>query len=160
MDNITIFAAEYLIALPVIVLLYLLFAARKDEKVIRKAVFVLILSGILAYVLAKIGNHLIDSPRPFVVGHFEPLIGHSTDNGFPSEHTLLAASLAWSIRVLSKRFSYAMLVVALLVGLARMAAGVHHSWDILGSFVFATIAYYVTVWVYDWWRARHKPVTE
>lgn len=160
MDNLIIITAKYFIVIPVLVLLYLLFTARNDKKLLTKAVFVVIAGGIISYVLAKAGSHLIDSPRPFAVGHFKPLIDHAADNGFPSDHTLLAASLAWSIRVLSKRYSYAMLVVALLIGLSRMAAGVHHSWDILGSFVFATIAYFVTVWVYDWWIARHKPVTD
>ena len=48
----------------------------------------------LTYVLGVIARSLYFNPRPFMVSGVEPLISHAADNGFPSDHTLLLASIA------------------------------------------------------------------
>lgn len=71
------------------------------------------------------------------------MIISSMDNGFPSDHTLLASFIGFAMLTISRRRSIVLLLVALAIGLARMAAGVHHSWDILGSFIITGISYTV-----------------
>src|SRR4051812_3283544 len=54
---------------------------------------------LLALGLIMIAAHLHDDPRPFVVNpRLHPLISHSADNGFPSDHSAgggLIAALIW-----------------------------------------------------------------
>lgn len=92
-----------------------------------------LLAGVLALVLAKLASHLYYDPRPFVRLHRIPLIPHSADNGFPSDHMLLAsvlASLAW---MMNQKLSIILWVGALLIGAARVIALVHSPIDILAS---------------------------
>jgi undecaprenyl-diphosphatase len=90
--------------------------------------------------LAKIGSHLYYDPRPFVSDHVTPYFGHSTDNGFPSDHTLLAAFLAFFTLGYSRRIGWILAGLTILIGGARVIAGVHHTVDVVGSCVIAGIA--------------------
>ena len=133
-----VFAARYLYVAPVIVLgLYLLMRRWPEQK--RMAVFG-VPAALLAYLLGLLGNQLYIDPRPFVVGHFTPLIAHAPDNGFPSDHTLLVSAIAavgtfWSIRL-----GLVLWVIALIVAVARVYVGLHHPIDVLGSIAMALVA--------------------
>ena len=107
----------------------------------REFAIIFVLGGVVSLLLAKLGSHLYTDPRPFVQGHFTPLIGHTNDNGFPSDHTLLASFVGWLVLAYDRRWGWALLLVAALIGAARMAAGVHHLSDIIGSFVFAGLGW-------------------
>jgi membrane-associated phospholipid phosphatase len=73
-----------------------------------------------------------------------PLFAHSGDpNGFPSDHTLLASFLAFGVYRYSKKAGYALMVVAVLIGWARVAAHVHHAVDIIGSIAVTALAYLI-----------------
>jgi membrane-associated phospholipid phosphatase len=139
MDTITIIIASYFIAIPLSVILYQFFVINRQQRL--RLAAVLVAGGIISLLLAKIGHVLIQDPRPFLQGHFNALIVSSRDNGFPSDHVLLAAFIAFVMLGRSRVLGSILLVVALAVGLARMAAGVHHSWDVLGSFVIAGAGY-------------------
>ncbi|MEO6513645.1 MAG: phosphatase PAP2 family protein [Candidatus Saccharimonadales bacterium] len=139
MNTIAVIIASYFIAIPLSVVLYELFTMNKNERL--KLAALLVVGGIISLILAKVGSMLISDPRPFIAGHFDPLIVSSTDNGFPSDHTLLAAFIGFVMLSRSRRTGILLLVVALAIGLARMYAGVHHSWDVLGSFVITGISY-------------------
>jgi undecaprenyl-diphosphatase len=156
MDVIIVIIASYFIAIPLTVVIYQLFTI-SSKQLRYKLMTILVVTGVISIILAKLGSMIINDPRPFMAGNFNPKIISSTDNGFPSDHTLLAASIAWAMRVVSKKLSYVLLGVALLVGLARMAAGVHHSWDVLGSFVITLIAYSIAVQVAEFYK-KHRAV--
>lgn len=104
----------------------------------------LLLRGLLVLLLgtalAKGGGALYDEPRPFVVHHTRPLIPHAPDNGFPSDHTLLTAGCAFLIIPFSWPAGVAVMAVALVVGLSRIACGLHSPLDIGASIVFALLA--------------------
>jgi membrane-associated phospholipid phosphatase len=93
-------------------------------------------TGVTAEVFTQIGGALYNDPRPFV-GHFKPLIAHVADNGFPSDHALLAAFLVVCV-LLARAWLAVPPVVALavLVDWARAGAGIHHPIDVIGSDVF------------------------
>jgi undecaprenyl-diphosphatase len=137
MNELIIFGATYLIWLIVIVAgAYGLVQPRKKQKEL--LVFVSITLPII-YIAAKIGSLFYFDARPFVVENFVPLIAHAPDNGFPSDHTLLSAAVAMVIFFYNRKIGLVLLNVALLVGLSRMLAGVHHATDIFGSLGFAII---------------------
>lgn len=114
----------------------------------------LVAGGILALLLSTIGSHLFYDTRPFVIEHVAPIIAHAADNGFPSDHTLLTAFIGFTVLVRSRRVGALLLLIALLVGVARVAARIHHVTDIAGSFVIAALAVVIVQVVARWWRGR------
>jgi undecaprenyl-diphosphatase len=110
----------------------------------------------LAYGLAKGIAHVWYDTRPFVVGHFQPLIAHAADNGFPSDHMLLGAAIASVVFVYNRAWGIALFVLALIVGVARVLAGVHHYVDLAGSIAVAIVAVAVVEFaIRRWWPRAH-----
>jgi undecaprenyl-diphosphatase len=66
------------------------------------------------------------------------------DNGFPSDHTLLATAIAFAIFHFNKKLGLFLFLLAVLVGVARILAGVHHAADIAGSLIIAGLVYLIT----------------
>lgn len=143
--QIIIFFAEYAYVLIVgLALCHFLFA----DITVKKGVFVVgVLSGIIAFVLGRILSQFIISPRPFVVENIAPLFPHDTGNGFPSEHTLLAIVIAYTIFLFSRKLGCVLLGLALIIGIARVVSNVHHSIDILGSIVIGISAIYASCYI-------------
>ena len=56
----------------------------------------LVVGGLIALGLARLGGHFYYDTRPFVRDHVKPLFAHAPDNGFPSDHALLTSFLAFS----------------------------------------------------------------
>ncbi len=138
MNALIIFVAQYLIILVPIVLLQLLWTLPQKERV--RFVALSVFSLALAYIFAKIGSHLYDNPRPFMVGAFDPLVPHGIENGFPSMHTLFAATTAALIFTKQKVTGAALYFVAVLIGTARVIAGVHHGIDVVAGLTLAIAA--------------------
>ncbi len=137
--DLTIFAAQYLVYIEAMVTFAAVaFVLRRQPPLeILRWVLVVGLTGVVAEVFAQIGGALFVDPRPFAAGHYHPLVAHIADNGFPSDHGLLAAFLVACVIVV--RFWIALLLVALLGALidwARVGAGIHHPIDVIGSAVF------------------------
>ncbi len=97
----------------------------------------------LALLLAKVSTHVISDPRPYLVDHVAPLTPLSRDNGFPSDHTLLAAVLAASLWWIDRRLIVAFAVGAVLVMLGRLGVGAHHTLDVLGSVAITLMAAFI-----------------
>jgi len=152
MDSVIIFGASYLylIIIAAAVVTWLLSSQEIRIKLLKLAVVVLSLSFIIATGL----GYVIASPRPFVVGQFTPLIPASTDNGFPSDHTLIAATVAAVVFAYHRRMGAILFVLACGVGAARVLAQVHHPIDVIGSLVVSSI---VTFLVYRFVVDRLPP---
>jgi len=124
-----IFVAKYLLFVSIAsVGIYWLATSKRDKISLGLR---LIVGGVLALILARIGAHFFYDTRPFARDHIKPLIPHASDNGFPM--------LAYS-----RSFGFILLAMATLIGGARVAAHIHSPIDIVGSFVFAGIAAILT----------------
>lgn len=133
--------AKYLIAVPFVLLLLYIFLTRGKR---RKEALLLTVVGLpLTYAVGSALGHFFYNARPFVVGHFTPLVAHAADNGFPSDHMLLAAALAQAGLHINRRLGVVLWILAVLIGAARVLAGVHHTVDIVCS---ASVAI-VCVWL-------------
>lgn len=141
MNEIIIFGAKYLYLVIVVAAIVYFFSQPKESG--RKIILCSIIALPLIYIVAKIGSLLYYDPRPFVVGDFTPLIPHSADNGFPSDHTLFVSALAAIIFFFNRKFGVLLFALAFLVGVARVLAGVHHFIDIFGSIVIASVTTYI-----------------
>jgi undecaprenyl-diphosphatase len=95
---------------------------------------------VLAYAASKVLNGLVIDPRPYIVAHVQPLTAVGHDNGFPSDHTLLAAALTASLWWIERRAIMPFAVGTLLVMLGRLGVGAHHTLDVLGSVAIVVVA--------------------
>jgi undecaprenyl-diphosphatase len=146
MNFIIILLAKYAIGISVLGIILYFFLSKDLNK--KKFLITFIFTSALAFIFAKIFSHFIYDPRPFVVGHFKPLIAHAADNGFPSDHTLLAMAIAFSVFIHNKKWGIGLFVLGLLIGLSRVFAGVHHLTDIIGSIVIAGVAAFIIKYIY------------
>jgi undecaprenyl-diphosphatase len=141
MNLIIIFIARYLLFVSMaIAVFYFLKQPRQKKK--EMLIFAVILLP-LSYIFAKLVSRFYFDPRPFVEGNFTPLLPHAADNGFPSDHTLLGAAIAFAVFHFNKKLGLLLLGFAILVGVARILAGVHHAADIAGSIVIVGAIYLI-----------------
>lgn len=110
-----------------------------DAPLRRRTVVAAATAFVLAALLSQLLTPLVDRPRPFVGLGLVPLVAHPADSSFPSDHTLLGVSLAGPIAWRWPRRGGALVAWALLVGAARVAAGVHYPTDVLGSALLAAL---------------------
>ena len=106
-----------------------------------------VLAAGLVGVLVKVAGTAWTDPRPFVVDHTTPLIAHSVDNGFPSDHTALAAAIALVVLAWHRRTGVLLLLLAAVLGASRVLAGVHHVPDVAAGYAVGVLAGGVAVLV-------------
>ncbi len=138
MDLIISFVAEYLYGLVILFAIgYLIWKYR--ARWLELFIAAVCIGGI-AYLLAKLTTNWISDPRPFIETGKAPLIPSALDNGFPSDHTLLVAAVAAIVTLANWKIGLFIWTLALIIGLARVYAGVHHLLDIAGSFILVGLA--------------------
>ncbi len=140
-----IFLAEYLHWVIVATVLVFGFLSTPAQR--KRMVTLTVLAAPIALIIDRVLNKIIISPRPFVEGGFVPLVQHSADNGFPSEHTLLVLFIACTVWVFNRKLGIILLFAGLLVGVGRILAGIHSPLDILGSAMIALVAVSGSVWI-------------
>jgi undecaprenyl-diphosphatase len=141
MHSIIIFAAKYLVLLPIAANLYIFWKLNNKDR--KKMLILGVAGGILSFALAKLGSHLYSDPRPVFKDHAQAFFQTSDYNGFPSDHTLLAGWLAFLALAFWKKVGLFLLVIAAIVGWGRVAAHVHHLSDIVGSFLITATVFLV-----------------
>jgi undecaprenyl-diphosphatase len=110
----------------------------------------------LAYVI----GHAVNRPRPFVVMPVRQLLPHDPEPSLPSEHVTFLAAVAGVTLLEDSPLGVGVLVLAVVVGAARVFVGVHYPADIAAGLVlgvgvgFAVRA--VTVRLLN--RTRRTPV--
>ena len=80
---------------------------------------------------------------------------HPADNGFPSDHTALATAISVVVWQYRRRVAWAMVVLSVLIGAARVAAHVHHTQDIVAALIIGLCGGRRRTCA--WWTAARKP---
>jgi undecaprenyl-diphosphatase len=140
--NITLFAAQHLVVVDAILAAVVagsLLYRRHHGAVVCWTVTVVTMLGI-SLALFRLFDALIFDPRPFAVSHFQPLLPHTANNGFPSGYALLAAAIVAAIFFANKRWTVPFVILAFLIGWARVGVGIHHAVDVAGSWGIVTLA--------------------
>jgi undecaprenyl-diphosphatase len=139
--SLTIFVATYLVfiegALAALLLAFILYP-RPRSIWVRWAIATGV-ALVVAFLLAQVGAALYNDPRPFVTDHFHPLIDHAPDNGFPSDHALLAAAIVVAVALARFEASVIFVPFTALVDWARVGSGIHHVQDVVGSSLIVMI---------------------
>ncbi len=125
------------------------FSSKKESfKKWSEVFFVFFASG-LAWVVAHLLKNLFQTPRPFIALANTQSVFLETGYAFPSGHATFFTALAVSIFLIHKKVGYLFLFFALLIGLARIVAGVHFPVDILGGFILGVLIAYLARGVFN-----------
>lgn len=90
--------------------------------------------------LSEILKEFFSRERPFVkFEEINPLFLITATDSFPSGHSMVMASLATLMYFENKKFGVVFFILAALIGLARVFAGVHFLDDILFGYVFGVV---------------------
>lgn len=91
-------------------------------------------AALVAMAANQIISHLWERPRPYVTHHAVQLLSApSADPSFPSDHAAAAFAIAFAILASWRRVGVAFLVVASLIGVARVALGMHYPSDVVAG---------------------------
>jgi len=140
-DGVFIFLSEYLIYILVGVFgLYILKIKSWKE---RMHMFSLGLLGVILSrgIFTPLIRFFFERQRPFVALNIDSLISHAETGSFPSGHIAFITPLVIALWYINKRAGTWGFVGAILVGVARIGAGVHWPTDILGGFLVGIISY-------------------
>lgn len=153
MDTLIVDVAQYLPFLVAVVAgIIWLFLPRRDKVGLAVQAIVAL---VIAVVLIQLAAGVHTDPRPFALNpSIRPLFAHPADNGFPSDHTTLAATVALLAMTYRKWLGAVLLAASVLVGVARVAAHVHHGQDIVAGVLIAVVAVGVTTGAWAWVRPR------
>jgi undecaprenyl-diphosphatase len=144
LDQAIIFFAVYFpFLVAALALLFLIFYHYKWKEII-----IVFFSGIVAYVCAYILKFLFHTLRPFLALPDVHALFFESGYAFPSGHATFFTALAFLIYFYNKKAGYTFMFFALIIGLARITAGVHFPVDILGGFILGgLVAYFVKTYI-------------
>lgn len=136
-SQLAIFAAEYLIVLMGLLVIILMFIGERRD---RPALLIVMFTGLVAWALSDVAKYLVDSPRPFeVLNTVQTIVDRNYNSAFPSGHSAFAMALAIAMLYVDRSWGLLMMLGALLVGLSRVAIGVHWPLDIVGGFLVGAL---------------------
>ena len=135
-----VFLAEYFIF--VLALIAVLLVLR--EKNWRRRAYFAALATISTILSRGIFTELIQfyyyRPRPFAAMDFSPLIDHAATGSFPSGH-MAFFSVVLTVWLINRRAGAWFFLSSILIGLARVAAGIHWPSDILGGALVGALGF-------------------
>lgn len=116
----------------------------KEFKKKWKEITLVFFSGISAWILAYVLKYLFHTGRPFDVFPKVVSLFPETSYAFPSGHATFFMALAAALFFSHKKAGYVFIAFAILIGVARIIAGVHFPIDILGGFILGfAIAFFL-----------------
>lgn len=105
-----------------------------DGKIKKEQVIHGLVAASLAWIIAQVIKATFPVVRPFMINGFEPLtFMPPVDSSFPSGHSSAAFALAFTIWLHDKKVGNFYLLLALLVGVARVFGNVHYPLDIFAG---------------------------
>jgi undecaprenyl-diphosphatase len=92
-------------------------------------------SAAVALLANQVASHLWERPRPFTAhaAATHLLAPASVDPSFPSDHAAAAFAIAFAVLAFSRPVGRALLAVAAVIALTRVALGVHYPSDVLAG---------------------------
>ncbi|MDQ5954218.1 MAG: hypothetical protein QG583_146 [Patescibacteria group bacterium] len=104
-----------------------------------KEIILVFFTALVARGITEVLKYSIQAERPFVKLQGVQSLFLETDPAFPSGHATFFMGLAVAIYLTHKKTGYIFIFFALLIGLARVIAGVHFPIDILVGFILGIL---------------------
>jgi undecaprenyl-diphosphatase len=155
MDTVIVFLGKYLTYLIFAIFAWYVLRAHRAghvKEVLYGYCVALAGAGIARIFVAESIRLFYHHPRPFIALGVPHLLTE-TSYSFPSGHTIFLFALATGVYFVNRRFGYFLYAAGLVVGLARVAAGVHYPSDIIGGIILGIATGYVVATI---WRAIYK----
>ena len=96
-----------------------------------------------AFIVVTIFRKIVNRPRPYETMDIKPLVGHKYGESFPSRHTVSAVIIALVCFYVNIYLGIFALIVAMIMSVCRILAGVHFISDVLVSVIIATLFYFI-----------------
>jgi len=97
----------------------------------------------IAFVFVTIFRKLIDRPRPYITMNITPLMSHKQGESFPSRHALSAMIIALVSFYVHPIVGIFTLIIAIMISVGRILAGVHYISDVVVAIMIAVFFYLV-----------------
>jgi undecaprenyl-diphosphatase len=106
-----------------------------------KEILMVFIPAVFSWIFAEILKTVIYHPRPFIFFQdaVQPLFIHGGVDSFPSGHAMFFGALAMSLYFIHKKMGRIYFLIALVIGLARIVAGIHFPLDIFAGYIFGFI---------------------
>jgi undecaprenyl-diphosphatase len=160
MDSMIAWLANYLLFVMVALALFT-WVVREDLQSKKRSAVIAAIGLVLAMVLLVSAAGLHTDARPFVQNHaLRPLIKHSADNGFPSDHCIAAGLLASVVFFRHRLIGAVLAAAAVVLAAARVAAHVLHLLDVVAGLALGALAGWLATVLVDkapsWRGARRQ----
>jgi undecaprenyl-diphosphatase len=136
----------FVLALIVLIGIFFTHKDWKDKKYIEwvREMIVIGASVVSAYLVTFILKTLIHASRPFVLlSNIHPLVAETPYDSFPSGHATAFFALAMAIYLYDKKWGTVFFIIAILVSLSRVIAGVHFPIDVVVGAVIGILISYI-----------------
>ncbi|MBM3248377.1 MAG: phosphatase PAP2 family protein [Candidatus Omnitrophica bacterium] len=121
----------------IIILCILMFIlGRYKEKFV--SVFILF-TGYISYFLAMVIKEAVNRPRPLELYTGISVIGKTQSPAFPSVHSTLIAVVITILCFKYKKLGFALIPIALLVGISRIYLGHHYPTDVIAGLLIGSL---------------------
>ena len=100
---------------------------------------------LIAFLSVTIIRKLINRKRPYEYMNIKPLVSHKRGQSFPSRHTLSAMIIALVTYSINQVLGIIMIILASLIGICRILAGVHHISDVIVGAMYALFIYLLKI---------------
>lgn len=136
LDALFAFLATDFGLLAVFAMLYFLYTHEDKRRGLRELSIVMG-SAVAAWGVAHVIKYYFPAARPdTLIDAVKPLFAHGNGiDSFPSGHASFFGALATAAWLYHKNIGYSIALIALLVGFARVASGIHMPFDILAGYV-------------------------
>lgn len=118
-----------------------------------------ILAGVDTFLLVGILKWLVARPRP-VLAMIEPLLVPLDQYSFPSGHAAIAMMLATLSFTLDRRVGYVGVILAVLIGVSRVLAGVHYPSDVVVGWAAGVVIGWLWLWAATRLRKKHLSIAQ
>lgn len=154
LDWVIVFVAEYL---PLLMGAAIVWWAYRDFRAGKRENTLAYVRAFVIAIIARVGvaeliRFFWHRPRPFIAFNLPHLL---TDYAysFPSGHSIFIFGMATGVFFVNRRYGYWLYALSFLVGIGRVAAGVHYPSDILGGAILGIATGYAVRAV---WKIRSK----
>lgn len=150
LDWIIVFCAKYLIFVMGFIFILILIVYKKGRE--KFHLFFIINTfgiGILLILVSHLIGMISFRLRPFVTYDFIPLVYvAANEKAFPSDHATVAFFVAFLLLFYRRNLGILFIVLASLVSVARIVAGVHYPVDIVGGMVLGLLGALFIRWAF------------
>lgn len=140
LDRMIVFFAEDLfvaatVAVVALILLALFFSGLRRVFRGNAALFLYVLLAVfVSRSVTEVIRYFYQHPRPFeALGNVTQLVEHGGGDSFPSGHAAIAFAAAAAVIFSGHKLGWRLFFIAALVGAARVIAGVHWPFDVVGG---------------------------